>query len=404
MIKRTILLLLLVFAARVAGAQVFEPVDNPWYAGAGLGTSLGQCTFRSITEHEAHWGFQGGVFGGYRFNRLLSVEAGLQFGGQSQYALDCCTYWLSEDGTRYMSPVLDETGWYYHDVATRTGWGKFALQGNADLLSLITAPDCRWSLNVGPQLGVVSTKTKLVTPDKEIQYDRQWHLGLGGQASVGYQITENIGASLYGGITCLSGERFDNMPRHAHKSNLIYDAGVKVAFRFGGKSGRPEIIDIPITPSADDEAARLQAERERLAAERAAREQAAREEAARRQAEREAIAAAKKEAAFNTPIPTVYFAKNSAMFEFKYQRRLVEALLFMRKYPDFKMEIHAYSSGIGERERTEDLSRIRMKSVRDWFLQRGISEDRLVNSYYHGVDSNAPDEASARRVELKFVK
>lgn len=395
----------MVFATvQMARSQAFEPVDNPWYAGGGLGTSFGQCTFRSITEQGAHWGFQGGVFGGYRFNRLLSVEAGFQLGGQKQYALDCCQYWLSEDGVRYMSPVVDETGWYYHDVATSTGWSKFAVQANADLLSMFTAPDSRWSLNIGPQLGVVSTKTKLVTPDKEIQYDRQWHLGMGGQASVGYQITENINASLYGGITCLSGERFDNMPRHAHKSNLIYDAGVKLAFCFGGKRGSAENIDTPITSSADDEAARLQAERERLAAEKAAREQAAREEAARRQAEREAIAAAKKEAAFNTPIPTVYFAKNSAMFEFKYQHKLVEALLFMRKYPDFKLEIHAYSSGKGIRENTEDLSRIRMKSVRDWFLQRGISEDRLAASYYHGVDKNAPDEASARRVELKFVK
>ena len=226
--------LLLAGAAQLCMAQTPGPAagggEPQWYVGVLGGTSFGQCTFRSITEYNVHWGAQGGVFGGYRINRLLSVEAGLQLGTQAQGALDCCTYWLSEDGTRYMSPVLDETGWYYHDMTNRTGWGCLALQANADLLSLCTDPDCRWSLNVSPQIAAVTTKTRLMTPDKELQYDRQWHLGLGGQVSVGCRITERIGASLYEGITCLTGERFDNLPQHAHKSNLIWDAGVKLSF------------------------------------------------------------------------------------------------------------------------------------------------------------------------------
>lgn len=201
-----------------------------WYVGVLGGTSFGQGTFRSITEHNVHWGAQGGVFGGYRFNRLLSVDATLQLGAQAQDALDCCTYWLREDGTRYMSPVLDETGWYYHDFDARTHWGKLALQANADLLSLFTKPGNRWSLNAGPQLSAVTTKTRLRTPDKSITHDRQWHLGIGGQVSLGYRITERIGASLYGGITCLTGERFDNIPKHAHKSNHIWDAGFRLSF------------------------------------------------------------------------------------------------------------------------------------------------------------------------------
>lgn len=411
MIKRTILSLLLVLAPMVAGAQAFEPVDNPWYAGAGLGTSFGQCTFRSITEYGAHWGLQGGVFGGYRFNRLLSVEAGFRLGTQKQSSLDCCTYWLSEDNVRYLSPVVGETGWYYHDVVNSTGWGKFAIQANADLLSLVTAPDCKWSLNAGPQIGAVTTKTKLITPDKEIQYDRQWHLGLGGQASVGYQISESIGASLYGGITCLTGDRFDNLPEHAHRSNLIWDAGVKLAFHFGGaRSGRADNVVDPYTNPVDEEAARLaaeQAERERLAAEEAerlAREQAERERLEREAREKAEREAAEKEAAFNTPIPTVYFTNNSAIIERRYQNSLNEALKILRKYPDFNIEIHAYCSKRGTKEHNDELSRIRMNEVRNWFLKRGIDESRLVNSYYHGIDRTAPDEDSARRVEVKFVK
>lgn len=241
MIKITLAALLLVGAAQRGMAQPGPATgggESPWYVGVLGGTSFGQCTFRSISEHDTHWGVQGGVFGGYRINRLFSVEASLQFGKQTQEALDCCTYWLSDDVTRYMIPVLDEAGWYYHDITNRTQWGKLAILANADILSLFTQPGGnKWSLNVGPQLSVVTTKTRLIAPDKSITHGRQWHLGLGGQVSVGYRITERIGASLYGGITCLTGKRFDNLPQHAHKSNLIWDAGVKLSFRLGKNCG-----------------------------------------------------------------------------------------------------------------------------------------------------------------------
>ena len=245
--RRVLLALLLLAAAQGAWGQ------GPWYVGVQGGTSFGQGTFRSITEHDIHWGAQGGLFGGYRFSRLLSLEFGAQYGGQSQCALDCCPYWMSETGVRYMAPVLGQNGWYYRDLSTATQWGKAYLQANADLLSLLTKPGSRWSLNVSPQFSAVTTRTRLVTPDKELGHDRQWHLGYGGQASVGFQISKTIGAALYGGITCLTGRRFDNIPVHAHKSNLLWDAGVKLSFSFGGKKpAQPAAI----TPAEADDAAR----------------------------------------------------------------------------------------------------------------------------------------------------
>ena len=152
-----------------------------------------------------------------------------------------------------MAPVLGQNGWYYRDLSTATQWGKAYLQANADLLSLLTKPGSRWSLNVSPQFSAVTTRTRLVATDRELGYDRQWHLGYGGQASVGFQISKTIGAALYGGITCLTGRRFDNIPVHAHKSNLLWDAGVKLSFSFGGKKpAQPAAI----TPAEADDAER----------------------------------------------------------------------------------------------------------------------------------------------------
>ena len=289
--KKTVLVVSLLCGWTLGSwAQAHSPADASWYLGVGGGTSFGQCTFRSISEHQTLWGAQGSIFAGYRFNHIFSVESGLQYGAQRQSALDCCPYWLSEDGVRYMGPAIDRTGWYYHDLDTRTLWGKLTLQVNANLLGLFVSPQCRWSLNVSPQVSAVTTKTTLVTPDKDIAHDRQWHLGLGGQVSVAYQITARLGASLYGGITCLGGERFDNLPDHGHKSNLIWDAGIRLGFLLGKAKSKTSVTPVaaPAVPAPEDVAAREREQAEKAAREAAERARLAAEKAAKEAAEREA--------------------------------------------------------------------------------------------------------------------
>lgn len=400
--------LLLVGAA--GSAQI---VDRPWYAGVQGGTSFGQSTFSSITEHQVHWGVQGGLFGGYRINRILSLEASFQYGAQTQTALDCCPYWLSADGERFMTAVLDEPGWYYRDLRTRTQWGRAALQANVNLIGFF-AKNSRWTLNLSPQIAAVTTQTKLVAPDQSIQNSRQWHLSYGGQISLDYRISDRIGAALYGGVAGLAGERFDNMPYHGHDSNRLWDAGVKLSYHFGGAGKRSRAA---AELSAAEEAARLAAEREaaeraRLAAEAAAREKAAREAAeqaererlAREAAEKAAREAAAKEAAFQTPIPTIYFANNSSSVEDAYASSLELALPILEKYPDFQLEIHAYASTPGTKAYNLQISQKRMEAVRQWYVAQGVAPERIVKAYYHGEDQDAPNAQAARRAELKFVK
>ena len=238
LIQRKVSVLLLLLACPVMRAAVpqwmagaFEPIDQPWYVVAGMGTSFGQCTFRSITENDAHAGFQCGIAGGYRMNRLISFEAGLQFGGQTETALDCCPYWLSADGERFVSPVIDKKGWYYRDIESSTGWGKLMAQANFEVLSLFMEQDFPWSFSLAPQLSIVTTRSKLITSESHLINNRQWHIGIGGQAIVGYRINDDMDAAIYSGITCLTGKRFDNIPEHEHKSNFIWDAGIRLVYR-----------------------------------------------------------------------------------------------------------------------------------------------------------------------------
>ena len=221
--------------------------------------------------------------------------------------------------------------------------------------------------------------------------------------------------SLYGGVASLTGERFDNIPESGHTSNLIWDAGLKLAFNFSKRRSKA-----PVEVS-DDDAARLAAEREaaereRLAAEQAereraerlAREQAEREAAerlAREKAEREAAeAAARKEEAFRTQIPTVYFAHNSHSIDESSAASLQDALSILEQYPDFNLEIHAYSSRSGQKQYNEQLSKLRMEEVMQWFTSHGISMERMEKAFFHGVDYDAPSADKARRADIQFVK
>lgn len=231
----TLVLLLLAGFSQNAAGQLIEPVEQPWYVGAGMGTSFGQCTFRSITGSEMHWGFQAGVAGGYRLNRFMSVETGLQFGAQTETAPDGSPYWLSAEGERYVSPVINREGWYYRDIECRTGWTKLSVQANYDVLGQFVGPDYKWSVNVSPQLSLITTKGKFVTPTRDIRNDRQWHMGLGWQLSVGYQITDEIGVAFVCGTTHLTGKNFDDIPESSRNNNSIWDTGIRVTYRLTNK-------------------------------------------------------------------------------------------------------------------------------------------------------------------------
>ena len=237
--KKTAFSLLLLMAFMAAGVQTAfaqssdsRDYKRGWYAGLHGGTSFGQATFRSITESKTNVGAQFGVFGGYQLSRLFSVEALATMGGQKQTSLDCDPYWLSTDGERTFTPVLGKQGNYYRDLEAKTQWMRLGLQANFDVLSLLTKPTTRWSVTLSPQVSAVTTRTKHLAAGFEQEFDRQWHLGLGGQAAVGYRVVRNVGLQLYGGITCLTGDRFDNIPEHCHKSNLIYEAGLKLSYHF----------------------------------------------------------------------------------------------------------------------------------------------------------------------------
>lgn len=396
----SILMLLAMLAAGVqtASAQGSDSRDyeRGWYAGLSGGTSFGQATFRSITESKTHWGAQFGVFGGYQFSRLLSVEALATMGEQKQTSLDCDPFWLATDGEFTFAPVLGKQGNYYRDLEAKTRWMRFGLQANFDVLSLITNPATRWSVNLSPQVTAVSTRTKHLATGYDHDFDRQWHLGLGGQAAVGYRVAQYVGLQLYGGITCLTGDRFDNIPKYEHKSNLIYEAGLKVSYHFGKKGKTAPIVEesAAITEPKPQPVVEQKPVVEETPAPVVEKAQPVVETAAVEEKKPEVVETAPAD------LPAIYFANNSSRLTQQEADKLNAVAEMMKAQPDVSLSIIGHASNIGSKQYNRNISQRRANTVKMLLVRRGIAAGRLYPVVGRGIDSEAPTSKDARRVEL----
>lgn len=387
------MLAMLAAGVQTAFAQSSDSRDYKlgWYAGLSGGTSFGQATFRSITESKTHWGAQFGVFGGYQFSRLLSVEALATMGGQKQTSLDCDPFWLATDGEYTFAPVLGKQGNYYRDLEAKTQWMRFGLQANFDVLSLITNPATRWSVNLSPQVSAVSTRTKHLATGYDHDFDRQWHLGLGGQAAVGYRFTPNIGLQLYGGITCLTGDRFDNIPKYEHKSNLIWEAGLKLAYHFGKSS--------KATPAVEEPAVIAEPEPQPVVEQQPVVEENPAPVVEKPQPVAEPAAVAEQEPE-SVSLPVIYFANNSHRLTQREADKLDAVAEMMKAQPDVTLSIIGHASNIGSQRYNLRLTRRRANAVKALLVRRGIAAGRLHPVVGRGIDREAPTSKDARRVEL----
>ena len=220
--------MLLMLTSLNVDAQEVKTSPKYWYYGVGGGVALGQCTFRSISDGNSNIGAQAGIFGGRAFNSFMSIQGGVNIGAQTQTSLDCDPLWLSKDGHRTFAPIIDHQGSYYKNIDAKTSWLRLSLQPNFNVLAPISK---KFSLTLSPQISAVATKTRHKTPEYTTHFDAQWHFGYGAQAAIGFRTNRKIGINLYGGFTCLGGDRYDNIPEFCHSSNCIFDAGIQIVFR-----------------------------------------------------------------------------------------------------------------------------------------------------------------------------
>lgn len=212
-------------------------VNTGWYVGVQGGTAFAVSQFTSFGADMTRMGWTAGLHAGYRFNRVISLEAQMAWGRAGLSKRDCCNdYWLGTDGQYYEVPVAGMNGWNYNDLRSSTGIQSYGLQLNVNLLGFFHATrDSRWTLDIAPRINATGSKNTFYTlaGDSEVMKNEcEWHMGAGGNLQAGYRIGNNLNVCVYTGMTWLTGNPIDGMPKHLHKANYIWESGLRLNWFF----------------------------------------------------------------------------------------------------------------------------------------------------------------------------
>ncbi|MEG2158187.1 MAG: OmpA family protein [Bacteroidaceae bacterium] len=210
-----------------------EYTPSRWYVGVGGGLSFGRGTFCSFAMDGTRPGFNVGVLGGSKINKLLSAELSLDYTRMNLRAYDCCQLlWLSSNGKSYAAPVAGKNNYQYNDLHATTnlfGWGVLL---NIDLVR-IWNDNSRWSALVSPAIcGVYSSANiKQLSTGKSVTDAHSFHFGVGADLGVGYQILPCMGIRFTTGGKYLSGKGMDGLPKEEHKANYVWNTSLKLIFK-----------------------------------------------------------------------------------------------------------------------------------------------------------------------------
>ena len=141
-------------AQSITGSPVTETAATKpaafWYAGIQGGMPFGISAMSSFGADRTTPGWSAGIYGGYRFNPVLSLELQASWGRLVMNRRDCCPdYWIGTDGNRYEAAVAGMDGWYMSSLRSHTFVQRYAAQLNINLLGFFRSTrDSRWSLSL----------------------------------------------------------------------------------------------------------------------------------------------------------------------------------------------------------------------------------------------------------------
>ena len=396
-------------------AQTTLP-QKGYYLGISTGASMGTCTFRSYTDNGKTARAEFGLFAGYRFSNLFSLELSGTRGNIEMTSSDelCDKMWLGLNGMFIESNVAPSAGWSGKDLTTKTKFARFAVQGNFNILYIFkNLRDSRWKLDLSPMIGMVQTHTTacgmMITREyDELEYNSQWHFAYGGQGSIGVAVNNNIEVRLYAGVSFLSGDRFDNLVNetgsHPHTENLMYEGGAKLSWNFGnGCAGKAAAVAEKETPATDlsgveERLETIQNEIVRM------REEAEKAEQGQPVQSVNAGDCAMYSVVFGRYPFSVFFDLNSAELRSDNDRVNLKTFAdFAKKYGCMIRLRGTCDEATGSANYNQALSERRCNTVKDELVKLGMNANDIVIEAAGGV-SEFENIESNRRVYLDFVK
>lgn len=221
--------------------------QQSWYTGISGEVPFGFCTFSSFGSDKTRAGWNAGVYLGRRFSAVTSAEVSLTLGQTNLSARDCCVergYWLGSDWTRYNAPVINMAGWNYSELKSTVSLLKIDARLNVNLLGLVFHTETPWAVEISPALSAIGTSTdlKLISTGETVRDDVSgWNFGAGARAQVRRLMGKRLEVSVFSGLTYLFGGKIDSMPEHQHNSNMLWESGLSLGWRFG--KGRSSVAE-----------------------------------------------------------------------------------------------------------------------------------------------------------------
>ena len=233
------------------------------------------------------------------------------------------------------------------------------------------------------------------------------HFGIGVELSLGYRITDNLSASIYSGVTYLTGARMDGMPEYLHRNNYVWDSGVKLTWRFGKKRAKrsqlytaPAAVIAPATPIVEEA---IQAEVVVVVeAIKPAEVAEAEEQVAPTATDANVEGVELTEQDINL-ITTIYFDQYQTYLPASEYEKLDALLELMNANPELIIVITGWADSIGSIEANLQVTNRRAQNVGWWLTRLGIPYSRLKMSgkaIYFATD----DMDKARRVDVIKLK
>lgn len=411
-LKIIIVMALFLCFTTLQGVSAQEATKRPsstvgWYGGIEGGVPFGISTFSSFGADKTRAGYVFGLFGGYRFNPVLSAELTLKWGKTSLSARKCCAasdYWLGANGVTYHSAAPGVSGYDYRELKSDVSLQQYGVRLNVNLLGLFAATrQSRWTLEVSPVLAAVGTKATVKTiadGDRLMKDNTRWHLGAGGNLQADYILTKNLHLGIFSGITWLTGKGLDGIKEHVHDANFLWESGVRIGWTFGkcdrkGKKNVPEVSAMNPEPAREicPERTENPAVTMNETTERTDIQQ--RSDSLPDKAETEIIAVESKEEAALS-FPTVYFGFNRMNIATSEKAKLQAIHDTLRKYPDVQVLVTGWCDNVGSRAVNNLISRRRAEAVKRWLVNNGIEASRI-RTQGMGIDHDEADRSKARR-------
>ena len=389
-LKSLTLILALALGAQVAFAQQSKSDPslefNPhWYGQiqGGAGYTIGETAFKDLISPA------GALSLGYQFNPTLGLRfnlAGYQGKGAVVAPLEVYKFNYLQ-GAFDLTLNLAQLLGYKHDRV----FNPFIFIGGGAAYGFKNGANNITKTNPKEYFALLWEKN-LITPVARV--------GLGAD----FRLSDAVALTLEVNDNVLS-DKFNSKKVGHPDFQFNALAGLKINF---GKTTRPSAKYLAELAAAEAaaaaEKARLEAERQaKLAAEKAAAEKAAAEKAAAEKAAAEK-AAAEKLAAEMRQVNT-FFTINSYVISDEEAAKLVRYIDWLKANPDVNIAIAGHADkGTGTKRINQKLSEQRAAAVKDFLVERGIAESRIVSVVANGDRIQPFEENDLNRVVISTIK